>query len=146
MEIQDLLNDISDHKMSKWTDKVCSYFERGHKYPLDKFLPIWEDHYNNYVGKGTLYQKWGIQPQTFMRWCERYKLPMRTWDEMKERGVISESGAKGTAKGVQKGLTNPENQDIINGMDRNTWCEKYNKSPKCYRTRKCVLRKKGLVD
>jgi hypothetical protein len=71
---------------------------------------------------------------------------MRSWDEMKEHGVISSGGAIGTAKGVQKGLTNPENQDIINGMDRKTWCEKYEKSTQCYRTRKCTLRKKGLVD
>jgi hypothetical protein len=146
MELQDLLNEISEHKMSTWTDKQCVYFEKTHKYTLEQFLPIWEDHYNNYIGKGNIYKKWGMQQQTFIRWCERYKLPMRSWDEMKNHGVITRNSAKGRDINVQKGKDNPENQDIINGMDCKDWMNKYQKSRQCYHTRKLRLRKKGLVD
>ena len=144
MNTLDLLNEISTSPLSKRTDNQLAYAESKMKYSYETIYPIWDDHYNNFVGKESLREKWGIQQQTFMKYCKAYGLPMRTWEEMKNQGVVYNAALTGRDAQHKRMLKNPRVIDIINGMDSKTWKEKHQCND--YGQYKHRLRKHGLVD
>ena len=141
--IEDLLTEVS--RLSKYTDKQIVDFDRRYKYTYDEIYPMWKDHYDNFIGKATIAKKYGIQHQTFMRYCGHYNLPLRSYQEMKDAGICAKNAALGAAKVNGNILEKPANIDILNGTTITDWCQKYKKTDGAYRNRKRRLKKHGAL-
>ena len=160
MDIQSLLNEISDHKVSKRTDKQLAHAEtmnlwrhseenkqqiskRGSVYRIytDEQVQrvrvmFWEEGKSlqqclDYLGKGTIQVL-----QTVLK-NKTYVDPNFEWDV-----TLYTQKTKQQRTRTKKPLSQQQ-IDILAGMDGKEFCEKYSVSPQHYADSRLYLRKQG---
>jgi hypothetical protein len=127
MDIQSLLDEISKNTISKKTDARLFADAAKVKYTLEDILPMYEE-LKKGIGINAVSSKYGIHHNILTKYLRFYKLP--------ELPKLHNGGMKTNLQAEQ---------DIINGMTSQEWCDKWNKTKRSYEGMKGRAKRKGLL-
>jgi hypothetical protein len=151
MDIQALLDEISNDRICRYSDVRLQSFDKTTKWTKDQIFQMGEE-INNGSSLVNVSKKYTIGKRILMKWLAYYKVPMIPAKERMSRG--GKKGGTLNIKHIVTGVKLSDEEksklpvdwlDVIEGMDRDTWCAKYNKTHKAYEGVHYRLRKKGLL-